>query len=85
MLKYPELPLHINDAELGARVQVRKRDVSLQTRTAEGTKAKDTFLTIIQTAKKLNVNAYDYISDRISKKYELPSLAEIIRSKSIQI
>ena len=85
VLKYPELPLHNNDSELGARVQVRKRDVSLQTRTDEGTKAKDTFLTIIQTAKKLGVNVYDYLFDRISQKYELVSLADIIQSKSVQI
>ena len=31
VLKYPEIPLHNNDAELGARAQVRKRDVSLHT------------------------------------------------------
>jgi hypothetical protein len=51
VLDYPELPLHNNDAELGARAQVRKRDVSLQTKTKEGTKASDTFLTIVNTAK----------------------------------
>jgi hypothetical protein len=36
-LKYPEIPLHNNAAELGAREQVRKRDVSLHTMTEEGT------------------------------------------------
>ena len=85
VLKYPEIPLHNNASELGARAQVRKRDVSLQTRTDEGTKAKDTFLTIIQTAKKLGVNAYKYIFDRISQEYEFQSLAEIIKSKSVYI
>ncbi len=39
VLKYPELHLHNNDAELGARAQVRKRDVSLHTMTEDGTKA----------------------------------------------
>jgi hypothetical protein len=53
-LKYPEIPLHNNDAELGARSQVRKRDVSLHTMTEEGTKASDTFMTIVQTAKKFS-------------------------------
>ena len=83
VLKYPELPLHNNDAELAARAQVRKRDVSLHTITEEGTQANDTFLTITQTCKKLGVNAYDYIFDRVSKKFELPSLAEIIQKKAI--
>jgi len=81
VLKYPEIPLHNNKAELGARVQVRKRDVSLQTRTQEGTKANDTFLTIIETAKKLLVNVYSYIHDKVSKRNSLPSLAETIVQK----
>ena len=82
VLKYPELPLHNNDSELGARAKVRKRDVSLQTRTVEGTRAKDTFLTITQTAKKLGVSSYKYIQDRVSKKYEMTSLADLIKKKS---
>jgi len=81
VLKHPELPLHNNDAELGARAQVRKRDVSLHTMTEDGTKANDTFLTIVQTAKKLGVGAYEYIYDRVSKRFCLPSLAELIMAK----
>jgi len=81
VLKYPQLPLHNNDAELGAREQVRKRDVSLHTMTDEGTKASDTFLTIVQTAKKWGVSAYDYIHDRVSKNFKMTSLAELIRTK----
>jgi len=61
VLKFPHLPLHNNPAELPARVQARKRDIHLQTKNAKGTKAKDTFATIIQTAKKLQVNVFDYI------------------------
>jgi len=81
VLKYPELPLHNNDAELGARAQVRKRDVSLHTITEEGTKASDSFSTIVQTAKKLGVSVYDYFNDRVSKSFKMPSLAEMIRTK----
>jgi len=83
VLKYPELPLHNNDSELGARVEKRRQDVSLQTKTEEGTKAKDTFLTITQTAKKLGVSAYEYIHDRISKQFIMPSLAKLIQQKTI--
>lgn len=78
VLKYPELPLHNNMAELGARAQARKRDVSLHTITEEGTKSQDTFLTIVQTAKKLGVSVYKFIKDRISRKFEMPSLASLI-------
>lgn len=85
VLEYPELPLHNNPAELGARAQVRKRDVSLHTMTDEGTKVVDTFLTITETAKKLGVNLYDYLLDRITGAYRMPSLADVIREKSGQI
>ena len=53
--------MHNNGAELGVRVKVRKRDVSLQTIKEEGTTANDTFMTIVQTAKKLGVSAYQYM------------------------
>ena len=82
VLTMPEIPLHNNAAELAARVKVRKRDVSLQTVTDKGTKANDTFMTIVQTAKKLGVSAYAYIFDRVSNKFEMPSLAQLIREKS---
>jgi len=81
-LKYPEVPLHNNAAELGAREQVRKRDVSLHTMTEEGTRANDTFSTIVQTAKKLGVSAYEYLNDRVSKAFKMSSLAELIGKKA---
>jgi hypothetical protein len=80
-LKYPEIPLHNNDMELGARVCVRKRDVSLHTMTDEGTRANDTFLTIIQTCKKLDVNPFYYIMDRIKGTFNMPPLAQVIKLK----
>ena len=83
VLKHPEVPLHNNESELGARAQVRRRDVSLHTMTEDGTKANDTFLTIVETAKKLGVSAYEYIYDRVSKRFRMPSLAEMIRSKGV--
>jgi len=82
VLTMPEIPLHNNAAELAARAKVRKRDVSLQTMTDKGTKANDTFMTIVQTAKKLDVSAYDYILDRVNNKFEMKSLAQLITEKS---
>jgi len=82
VLKYPELPLHNNASELSARVQARARDVSLHTMSENGTKIKDTFMTVSQTAKKLKVRTYDYIRDRVSGEFKLPSLAQLIEEKS---
>jgi len=78
VLKYPWLPLHNNDSELGARVEKRRQDVSLHTISDAGTTAKDAFLTIIQTAKKLGVNAFKYINDRVSGKFSMPPLSDLL-------
>ncbi len=78
VLKYPELPIHNNASELAARVQVRDRDVSLHTMSEAGTRVKDTFMTISQTAKKLGIRTYEYIYDRVSGVLEMPSLADVM-------
>ncbi len=65
VLSHPEILFHTNPAELGARQRVRKRLVSLQARTREGIEAWDTFQTLVATAKKLGVNLFHYLQDRI--------------------
>src|SRR5208282_5038555 len=85
VLEDPWLPLHNNAAELGARVQARARDVSFQTRSGPGTKIKDTFMTINQTAKKLGVSFYDYVYDRVTGQYKLPSLADLIAQNTLML
>jgi len=65
VLNHPEIPLHNNRSENGARVQKRREDISLHTITQEGTEAKDTMMTIIETAKKHSVSSFKYIYDRI--------------------
>ena len=82
VLRHPEIPLHNNPAELGARQRVRKRDVSLAARTAEGVAAWDTFQTLGETAKKLGVNITAYLRDRLTGRCALPSLASLIAHQS---
>lgn len=79
VLKYPEIPLHNNPAELSARRRVRKRDISFGPRTQDGLAAWDTFMTLAATAKKLGVSFYAYVFDRVAEVHDLPSLAEIIQ------
>jgi len=85
VLDHPEIPLHNNPAEFGARKRVRKRVVSFGTRTDDGTKAWDTFMSLSATAKKLGVNFYHYLSDRISGAFEMPSMAELITQRAQQL
>lgn len=85
VLKHPKIPLHNNTAEIAARSQARKRDISFHTMSQKGTQAKDTFMTIVETAKKHGVNVYNYLYDRITKKYTMPSLATLIKQSSIPV
>jgi hypothetical protein len=85
VLEHPELPLHNNPAELGARQRVRKRDVSFGPRTAEGLQAWDTFMTLGETAKKLGVSFYHYLQDTISRAYQMPRLADLIAPRAQQL
>jgi len=82
VLDHPEIPLHNNPAELGARQRVRKRDVSFGPQTADGAHAWDTFQTLTATAQKLGVSIYHYIRDRVTQTYALPSLASLIAERT---
>ena len=82
VLAHPETPLNNNPAELGERVAARRRDVSLHCAKPKGAREMDTLTTIVQTAKKLAVNGYEYLRDRISSMRQMPSLASLIRQRS---
>jgi hypothetical protein len=82
VLTHPEIPLHNNPAELGARARVRKRDISFGPRTREGATAWDTFMTLAETATKLGVSFYHYIHDRVSNTYQMPALADLIEERA---
>ena len=82
VLEHPELPLHNNPAELAARTMVQRRNISYATQTTGGTKAWDTFMSLIATTRKLGISFFEYVRDRISETGTIPSLATIIREKS---
>ncbi|MEI7772995.1 MAG: hypothetical protein WCI67_23595, partial [Chloroflexales bacterium] len=82
VLELPDLPLHNNDMELGARRRVRKRDVSFGPQSRAGARAWDTFQTIAATAAKLGVGRYHYLHDRLVNPETTPSLAERIAERS---
>jgi hypothetical protein len=85
VLTHPEIPLHNNAAELGARQRVRKRDVSFGPRTAEGARAWDTFLSLADTTRKLGVSFYHYIHDRIRGEEQIPPLADLIDDRAQEL
>ncbi|MDQ6740643.1 MAG: transposase [Actinomycetota bacterium] len=78
VLAAPHIPLHNNAAELGARVRVRKRDVSFGPRSPAGLQAWDTFMTLVETTRKVGVNFYAYVRDRLRGRGAIPPLAELV-------
>ena len=82
VLRYPEIELHNNAAELGARARVRKRDVSFGPRTPDGTKAWDTFMSLVESTRKLGVSFYDYVHDRILKTNLIPRLDALLTERA---
>ena len=84
VLDHPKLPLHNNAAELAARRKVRKRDVCLHTMSAEGTRVQDAYLSIIETAKKLGVSAFEYLTDFVSGTRKMMPLSKLIAFKKFE-
>ena len=82
VLAHPEVPVHNNPAELGARRRVRKRDVSFGPRTATGARAWDTFMTLVATTQKLGVSFYTYVRDRLTDAHQVPGLDALITARA---
>jgi len=82
VLDFPQVPLHNNAAELAVRRKVRKRDISLHTMSIKGTRAQDAFMSVVETAIKLGVNAFEYLLDRVTHKNQMTSLADLIKLKT---
>jgi cell division protein FtsB len=83
VLKHPQIPLHNNSAELGARSAVRRRDVSLHTINLKGTQANDDFMTLAETARKQGVSRFSYLFDRVSGSCQMTPLAQLITEKTL--
>jgi len=44
--------------------------------------ALDALMSVMETAKKLKVNVYQYVLDRLNNQYEMSSLADLIKIKA---
>lgn len=82
VLAHPEVPLHNNPAELGARRRVRKRDVSFGPRTPTGARAWDSFMTLVATTQKLGLSFYAYVRDRLTAAHQVPRLDALIAARA---
>jgi hypothetical protein len=82
VLERPEVPLHNNLSEGHIRDYVKKRKISGSTRSELGRRARDTFARLKKTCRRLGVNFWAYLQDRVRDLGEIPRLADQIRRKA---
>jgi Transposase IS66 family len=82
VLERPELPLHNNLSEGHIRDYVKKRKISGSTRSELGRQARDSFASLKKTCRRLGVNFWEYLQDRVRGLGQIPQLADQIRRKA---
>jgi Transposase IS66 family len=85
VLERPELPLHNNLSEGHVRDYVKKRKISGSTRSTSGRRARDTFASLKKTCRRLGVNFWEYLQDRVRGLGQIPPLATLIRQKGEEL
>lgn len=80
VLEYPHLPLHNNLSENDIREYARLRKISGGTRSDEGRRCRDTFMSLKKTCRKLGVSFQGFLRDRIRGIGNIPRLSELMRA-----
>lgn len=83
VLSRPEASLHNNDSERDIREYVKRRKISAGTRSENGKKARDTFLSLKTTCRKLGISFWDYLLDRLTHADNIPPLSLIMEQHSM--
>ena len=82
VLKRPEVPLHNNASESDIREYVKKRKISGGTRSTAGRRCRDSFASLKKTCRKLGVNFWTYLQDRVRGLGKVARLADLIRQRA---
>jgi transposase IS66 family protein len=82
VLKRPEVPLHNNASESDIREYVKKRKISGGTRSTAGRCCRDSFASLKKTCRKLGVNFWTYLQDRVRGLGKVARLADLIRQRA---
>lgn len=84
ILEMPSLPLHTNAAESDIREVVTRRKISGTTRHDLGRLARDTFIGLQKTCRKLGFSFWQYLTARLNHDDTVPLLPEVIRQRAAQ-
>ena len=82
VLDYPFIDLHNNTTESAIRTYVTKRKISGSTRSDAGRRARDIITSLDKTCRKYGISLFHFLSDRLSKRNQIPYLPDLIRQKA---
>ena len=82
VLDCPEFPLHNNAAETDIREYVTRRKISGGTHSELGRKARDTFVGLKKTCRKLGISCWNYLTSRLHGDEQVLSLSDLIRAQA---
>jgi hypothetical protein len=81
-LERPDIPLHNNLSENDIREYVIKRKISGSTRSENGRRCRDTFISLKKTCRKQKISFWDFLLDRIGRNNRIPYLPDLIAGKA---
>lgn len=85
VLDFPDLPLHNNAAETDIREYVTRRKISGGTRSDLGRRARDTFVGLKKTCRKLGISFWRYLCSRFRDDSSVLSLPDILQEHILQL
>ncbi len=84
VLNYPKASLHNNSSEREIREYAKRRKISAGTRSENGQKTRDPFLSLKKICKKLEVSFWDFLINRILNQNKIQPLSVIMTKKHQQ-
>ena len=82
VLDFVQFPLHNNEAETDIREFVIRRKISGGTRSEAGRRARDTFVGLKKTCRKLGISFWQYLLSRLRMDTKIPRLPDVIRAQA---
>lgn len=79
VLEHPGLPLHNNHSENAIREYARLQRINGGTRSDIGRRCRNTFMSLKKTCRKLGVSFSAFLTDRLSGKFQIPKLSDLMR------
>ncbi len=82
VLERPDIPLHNNLSERDIREYVIKRKISGSTRSDNGRRCRDTFVSLKKTCQKQGLSFWEFLCDRLKKNNTVPYLPDLLSAKA---